>query len=331
MDIFKKIYQQAKVEPKNIVLPEGEDLRILQAAAYTANKKLAKIIVLGKPGIINNLAKKNKINLSKVEILQPSQDQAKEKYIETYAQLQKHRGITPGQAREFLLSNFVFYAAMMVRQGAVDGFVAGACHTTSDVARAALQCIPRLADQMTMSGSFLININDQRFGEAGLFLFADCAIVPTPTSKQLANIALSSAEVWTKITNYQARLAMLSFSTKGSSSAEPIIRVRQATELAKTAKQDLIIDGELQLDSAIVPEVAKIKAPDSPIAGRANILIFPNLDAGNIAYKLLQRLAGARVVGPLIQGLAKPGSDLSRGCGVEEITDAIVVTAVRAQ
>jgi phosphate acetyltransferase len=244
--------------------------------------------------------------------------------------LREHKGITLTTAEE-ILKDPVYYAAMMVREGSADGFVAGASYTTPDVARAAIHCLGADSRIETVSSSFIIIVPDCAYAEGGIFVFADCGIVPEPTSKQLAQIALSSAELMEKVLRFEPRVAMLSFSTQGSASERCVEKVKEATKLVKELKPNLLVDGELQVDSAIVPEVAKIKTPDSILKGRANILIFPNLDAGNIAYKLVQRLAKAKAIGPLLQGLNKPCSDLSRGCDVEDIVDAVAVTVVRAQ
>lgn len=331
MNIFDKIYQRAKGNPKRIVLPEGDDPRVIQAAHQAAKENLAKVLLLGKSDEISQKAKKRNLDIKKIEIVDPQTDEKTEDYIQSYWNLRKHRGVTVKDARELLLDDFVYFAAMMLREGRVDGFVAGARYTTSNVAKAALRCLEKDPQYSVASGSFLVQVKDAKYGEEGLFLFADCAIVPTPQETQLATIAVASAELWTKITGFTPRLAMLSFSSRGSSSHPSVNKVREATEIVCRLKPDLIVDGELQVDSAIVPTVAKIKAPQSPLAGRANILIFPNLDAGNIAYKLMQRLAEARVAGPIIQGLSKPCCDLSRGCSVQEVVDAIAITCVRAQ
>ena len=331
MNIFDKIYQQARSNPKRIVLPEGAEPRVIEAVEEATKKNLARIVLLGKSDAILKKAGK-KLNLDKIEIIDPQADPKKlNAYIESYWKLRKHKGVTLKDARKLLAQDPIYYGAMMLREGRVDGFVAGAIYTTSYVAKALLRCIEKEPKYVTASGSFLIEVKDKGYGEDGLFLFADCAIVPLPKPQQLADIALNSAEIWTKVTGFQPRVAMLSFSSKGSSSHTSLDKVREATKIAKRARPDLIIDGELQADSAIEPSVARIKAPDSPLAGRANILIFPNLEAGNIAYKLMQRLAGARVVGPIMQGLSRPCSDLSRGCSYKEIVDAIAVTMVRAQ
>lgn len=330
MNIFTKIYRQAKANSKKIVLAEGDDARVIEAAQQVTKKGLARIVLLGKAERI--LAKIGKrFDSSKLEIIDPQKSDKLDSYIDAYYNLRKHKGETRESSRHLLLKDNVYYGAMMLRQGDADGFVAGAAHTTAHIARAVLRCIDKDPRYVIASGGFLIESKDKDYGENGLFLFADCAIVPLPSEKQLADIALSSAEIWTKITGFTPRVAMLSFSSKSSSSHVLLEKVKRATELVRKSCPDLIIDGELQADSAIVPSVAKIKTPQSPLQGRANILIFPNLDAGNIAYKLIQRLAGARAVGPIMQGVSQPCSDLSRGCNCREIVDAIAVTCVRAQ
>ncbi|MBN3037819.1 MAG: phosphate acetyltransferase [Candidatus Omnitrophica bacterium] len=331
MNVFGRIYKRAKRSTKTIALPEGDDIRVVQAALRAHQANLAKIVLLGKKEAIFKKVKKKYSPLSKLEVIDPQTDHKRDEYINAYWQLRQHKGVIEEAARELLLKDYVFYAAMMLREGRIDGFAAGANHTTSDVVRAALHCLKRDERYKVASGAFLVEIKDKAFGKDGLFLFADCGIIPTPTADQLADIACTSADLWVRVTGYKPRVAMLSFSTKGSGSAISVKRIREAVGIAKKARPDLIIDGELQVDSAVVPAVAKIKSPGSILKGRANILIFPSLDAGNISYKLMQRLAGARVVGPIIQGLSKPCSDLSRGCGLREIIDAIVVTAVRAQ
>ncbi|MCQ9208247.1 MAG: phosphate acetyltransferase [Omnitrophica bacterium] len=331
MSIFEQIYKKAKTNPKRIVLPEGGDLRVIKAASEAVREKLARIILLGKADLILSKAKRNRLNIKKCEIIEPLRDKKLDEYIGRYRDLRKHRGVTLDQSRKLVSGDPVFFAAMMLRAGRVDSFVAGASHTTSDIARAALRCIKRDPVYSIASGAFLVELKDKRYGENGLFLFADCAIVPLPKPEQLADIAAASSEVWTKVTGYKPRLAMLSFSSKGSGCGPCVDKIREACEILKKLKPDLVIDGELQADSAVVPAVARIKVPNSPIKGRANILIFPNLDSGNIAYKLIQRLAQARVVGPVIQGLSKPCSDLSRGCSPKEIIDAIALTSVMAR
>ncbi len=331
MSFYNKIYKQAKNNPKRIVLPEGEEPRIIEAAAAAVKQSVAKITLLGREQVILKKAQAAKLNINKIAIMDHTLEPDLDDYARLYCQLRKPRNIPFDEARELFLADPLYYGVMMLREKKVDGFVAGAFHTTSDVARAVLRCIDKQEEYSTASGSFLVEINNKNYGKEGLFLFADCAIVPEPSEEQLADIALSSAELWSKVSGYTPRVAMLSFSTKGSSAHPLLEKVRRAADLAKKRNPKLIIDGELQADSAIVPEVAQIKTPQSPLKGRANILIFPNLEAGNIAYKLMQRLANARVTGPILQGVSLPCSDLSRGCGFQEIVDAITVTVVRAQ
>ena len=286
---------------------------------------------MGDPDKVTQKAKGKSINLKNIEIIDYLAASDLDNFIQEYYQLRKHKGISLDDARATLIDNPVFYAAMSVRNNKAHGFVAGADHTTRDVARAAIYCVGVNRQTPIVSSAFIMIIPNCSYGEEGLFIFADCGIVPDPSPKQLSEIAFSSAKLLEGLSNFKPRVALLSFSTKGSAKSSSVEKVTVALKLAKSRYPDLIIDGELQADSAIIPEVAQIKSPDSPIKGRANILIFPNLDAGNICYKLIQRLAKARAIGPLLQGLNKPCSDLSRGCNVEDIIDAIALTVVRAQ
>jgi len=309
MDTVTKIRQIAKTKPKTIALPEYDDKRTLEAVRIIEQEGLAKVLLLSPDKI-------------------SSQD--KEKYIQEYYELHKPKGIEIDEVRS-LFEGSLYTAAMMARNGLVDGFVAGAVHTTPDVARAAIRCLgvePRIS---IASSCFIMVVPNCPYGQDGTFIFADCGIVPDPTSRQLACIAVSASELAKKALDIPARVAMLSYSTRGSAKGKNIDKIREAIGLLKEMAPELPVDGELQVDAAIVPEVAQIKYPDSPLAGRANVLIFPNLESGNIGYKLVQRLARARAVGPLLLGLNKPASDLSRGCSVEDIVDCVAVTAIRAQ
>lgn len=307
--IIAKIRRKAKENLKTIVLPEGHDPRVVAAAKEASDLGLAKIVLLNE----------NNLNPEKIK-----------KYGQEFYQLRKHKGISPEDAEKGV-SNPLYYGAMMVRLGEADGFVAGASTSTPDVARAAIHCLGVDPEIGTVSSSFIMAVPDCPYGENGVFLFADCGIVPDPTARELANIAISTARLAAEVLEITPRVAMLSYSTKGSAKGDLVVKVKDATQLVKKQKPDLIIDGELQLDSAIVPEVAQIKDPAGEFGGKANILIFPNLDAGNISYKLVNRLAKARAIGPLLQGLNNPCSDLSRGCNVEEIIDCVVVTSLRAR
>jgi phosphate acetyltransferase len=264
-----------------------------------------------------------------VQIVNPASSEHLSAFANTFYTLRKHKGITEDEARATLIAKPVYYAALMVRAGQADGFVAGAVATSADVARAAIYCMGVDKTAGTLSSAFVMSIDDCPYGEDGTFIFADCAIVPNPTARQLAGIAYSSANLFRFLFEKEPIVAMLSYSTKGSAKGALVDKVVEATKLAKELYPDIRLDGELQLDSALVESVAKRKCADSPVCGKANVLIFPDLNSGNIAYKMAERLAGARAVGPLLQGLSKPCSDLSRGCKFEDVVDTIAATAVR--
>lgn len=309
MDIVSKIRNQARANPKTIVLPEYEDKRVLEACRIIETEKIANVLLLTK---------------DKADIKE------KQRYIEEFYQLHKAKDIDLDTVKE-LFEDTLYYAAMMTREGKVDGLVAGASHTTPDMARAVIRCLG-VDERITIASSaFLIAVPDCPYGEDGNFVFADCGIIPEPNFRQIACIALSASELAAKVMGLNPRIALLSFSTHGSAKIKSIEKISEALNLLKEMSPGILVDGELQVDAAIIPEVAKIKCPRSPIGGRANVLIFPDLEAGNIGYKLVQRLAKARAVGPIIMGLNKPCSDLSRGCSVEDIVDCVAVTAIRAQ
>jgi phosphate acetyltransferase len=309
MDTIQKIRQTAKNKIKTIVLPEYNDSRVVEAAD-----------IIGKEGIANVLLlTPDKIN-----------PQDKERYIQEFYRLRQSKGLDMPGARK-IFDDPIYYAAMMTRFGEADGFVAGASHTTPDVARTAIWCLGVDEHISIVSSAFIMSVPDCPYGQDGTFIFADCGIIPDPNPRQLAYIALASAELASKVLNFTARVALLSYSTKGSAQGKSIEKITQSLKLLRDMAPGIVADGEMQVDSAIVPEVAQIKYPDSILGGRANVLIFPNLEAGNIGYKLVQRLAGARAVGPLLLGLNKPCSDLSRGCSVDDIIDCVAVTAIRAQ
>lgn len=307
-DLIKKIRQKAKSLQKTIVLPEADDERVREAAKIIQRESIAEIILLDK----------NSLDKGKID-----------KFAEEFYQLRKHKQITMEDAIR-TVSLPVYYAAMLTRTSEADGFVAGASHTTPDVAKAAIYCVGVDRRIGTISSSFIMILPDDTFGANGVLLFADCGIIPDPSAKQLASIAVATSELGKAVLGLVPRVAMLSYSTKGSAKGEMVDKVKEATLMVREMSPDLIVDGELQVDSAIVPEVALIKNPNGIIKGDANILIFPNLEAGNIGYKLVNRLAKARALGPLLQGLNKPCSDLSRGCTVDEIIDCVAVTAIRA-
>ncbi|MBL7155852.1 MAG: phosphate acetyltransferase [Candidatus Omnitrophica bacterium] len=328
---IEKLKDLAKKNPKKIVLPEGDEPRILQAASILTSKGLAKIILVGNPAQIETLARRDSISLDEIQIIDPGTYPRREVLVDAFYKARKHKGITKDDARSAVLGNRIYFASLLVKIEAADGFVAGASHTTSNVARAALYGLGLDKDIGVMSSSFIIELADTTYGDDGIFIFGDCGIVPDPSPQRLAGIAISSSRLYEEFFKQKARVALLSYSTKGSARGDSVDKVLKALEIVRKKAPGLLVDGELQLDAAIVPEVAKIKAPGSRVAGKANVLIFPNLDAGNISYKLVQRLGRARVVGPLLQGLNRPASDLSRGCGVEEIIDTCVATVIRAQ
>jgi len=309
MDTVGNIRQKASQKLKTIVLPEYRDQRVLDACRIIEKEGIARPLLLSEDKI------------------DPNQ---KDRYIQEYYQLRKAKGMDLDTARK-IFQDPLYYAAMMTKEGKADGFVAGASHTTSDVARAAIQCLGVDKDIGIAASCFIMVVPDCPYGENGTFIFADCGIIPDPNPRQLACISKASADLGRKVLDLIPRVALLSYSTHGSAQGESIDKIKEALSLIKSMAPDLLVDGELQVDAALVPEVARIKYPDSPLAGRANVLIFPNLESGNISYKLIQRLARARAIGPLILGLNKPCSDLSRGCLVEDIVDCVAVTAIRAQ
>ncbi len=309
MDAITRLRKKASAKLKTIVLPEYNESRTQEARRIIEKEGIAKAVLLTEDKIL---------------------EEDKERYIEEYYQLHKAKGLDMDAARK-TFADPLYYAVMMVREGKADGFVAGASHTTPDVARAAIRCLGLNEHIGIACSCFIMVVPNCPYGEEGTFVFADCGIIPEPNSRQLACISVAAAELASKVLEFTPRVALLSYSTKGSAKGKPIDKITEALALAKNMAPDLIIDGELQVDAAIVPEVAKIKYPGSALSGRANVLIFPDLEAGNISYKLTQRLANARALGPLILGLNKPCSDLSRGCSAEDIVDCVAVTAIRAQ
>ncbi|MBU1895060.1 MAG: phosphate acetyltransferase [Candidatus Omnitrophota bacterium] len=331
MNRILSLREKAKADKRKIVLPEGEDKRVVKAASFIAEEGLATVCLLGDKKKVEKLACEDAISLEDVDIIDPLNYEDRAEIIELYYEKRKAKGMTPEEAEKILTENFVFYAAMMTSIGMADGFVAGASHTTSDVARAAIQCLKLDKEIGTVSSSFIMELENCPFGENGLFAYGDCGIIPYPNPRQLAGIAIATSDIFQKLFNVEPRVALLSYSTKGSAKSESVENILKALDRIKQKRPQLMVDGELQLDAAIVPEVAELKCPDSKVAGKANVLIFPNLDAGNISYKLTQRLGNARAVGPIMQGLDKPCSDLSRGCSWEDVVDTTVVTAIRAQ
>ncbi len=324
MNVLSKIKDKAKEKKRRVVLPEGTEPRMIQAAKKILSEGIASVTMLGDEGEIEKLAKEYGLNLNRVEVINPAHSADFNGYVVEFMELRKAKGITEEQARQ-AIANPLYFGAMMVRHDKADASVAGSVNTTGDVLRAAIHVLGLKEGIRTVSSCFLMTIPKYRDVHDKVFLFADCAVVPNPTPEQLASIAVSTAQTMKNLLGEEPKIAMLSFSTKGSAKHKDVDKVLEALRILKRDHPDLKADGEFQVDAAIVPEVAKRKAPDSEIAGDANILIFPDLDAGNIGYKLTERLANAVATGPIIQGLAKPANDLSRGCSVDDIVD---VTAI---
>lgn len=333
MDFINQIKMQAKENIKTIVLPETDDIRILKATEIILNEKFANIILIGNENDIDKIAKENKIDISGAKIINQNNFSKTDEYANTLYELRKSKGMTIEQAKELVINNSRYFATMMVKMGDADGLVSGANHPTSDTLKPALQIIKGAPGVKTVSAFFVMVMPDKEFGENGIFIYSDCGMNENPNAEQLSDIAVISEKSFKELVNKDgiARIAMLSYSTFGSAHSELTEKVVEATKLAKEKAPDLFIDGEMQLDAAIIPEVAKLKASESKVAGKANILIFPDLNAGNIGYKLTQRLGHAEAYGPLLQGLDKPVNDLSRGCNAEDVAGVVAITCVQAQ
>jgi len=332
MHLVDQIKAKARTSLQTVVLPESYDDRMIQAAEVIVGDNLAKVVLLGDPVTLKAKAGELGVSLKGVEIVDPKNSASLEDYVSEMVKLREKKGMTPDQARETLTGeDNLFFGAMMVHKGDAGGMVAGAYNTTGDVLRAAFQVIGTAPGMKTVSSVFLMVTKNPDFGENGVLCFADCAVNPNPNAQALAEIAVSTASSCKSFLGVDARVAMLSFSTKGSASHEDCDKVLEALEIARRLAPELQIDGELQADAALLPKVGEKKAPGSAVAGKANTLIFPDLDAGNIGYKLVERVAGAEAVGPIVQGLAKPVNDLSRGCSVDDIVSVSAITAVQAQ
>ena len=319
---------KAKANLKTIVLPEGEDIRTIKAAAMVKAEGYAKTILLGNPDKINAMANDEGADISGIEIIDPSC--GNEEFAEIFAELRKSKGVTLDQARE-TVKDALYYGVMMVKTGKVDGMVAGAVNSSANVIRPSLQILKTAPNTKIVSAFFIMNVPDCEYGENGTFVFGDSGLNQDPTAEELAEIAISSAASFEALVGTEPKVAMLSYSTYGSAKHDLVTKMQDATRFAKEKAPELALDGELQLDAAIDATVGKQKAPESKVAGSANVLIFPDLNAGNIGYKLVQRLAKAEAYGPILQGIAAPVNDLSRGCTAEDIAGVIAITSVQAQ
>ena len=330
MSVLDSIKEKAKADVKHILLPEGSEERTVQAARIITDEKIAKVTLLGDEEEIKKVAEKFNVCLCGIDIINPLTDPDFEHYANGFYELRKAKGMTPEKARE-TIKNTLFYACMMIKEGKADGMVSGAINTTGNTLRPGLQIIKMAKGINTISSCFIMEIPNKEYGDNGLMLFGDCAININPNPDELASIAIATANTAKTLLGMDPKVAMLSFSTKGSAKHENVDKVTAALAKVKELAPDLDVDGELQADAAMVPKVAALKAPGSKVAGHANVLIFPDLQAGNIGYKLVQRLARASAIGPICQGFAKPINDLSRGCSVQDVVDVVALTCLQAQ
>ena len=320
-EFLDRMKSAAKKDKKKIVLPEGEDPRTIAAARQIVDEGIAELVILGDPA---------KIDVPGVTVIDPRTAERHDEYAAAFAELRKKKGVTLPEAME-QMNDATYFGTMMVKMGDADGLVSGACHSTANTLRPALQILKTAPGTKLVSAFFIMCTDKAEYGENGTLLFADCGLNINPTADELSEIAIASAGSWKKYMSSEPKVAMLSFSTMGSAKGDVPTKVQEATALAHEKAPELAVDGDLQLDAALVPSVAELKAPGSTVAGHANVLVFPDLEAGNIGYKLVQRFAGAEAYGPVLQGIAKPVNDLSRGCSAEDIVGVVAITAVQAQ
>lgn len=331
MAFIDDVKEKARGSLKTIVLPESEDRRTLDAADRILREGFAKLILLGNEEKIKADAAALGDKLEGARIVDPKKSEKLESYVETLTELRKKKGMSEEEARKLLTESNTYFGMMMVKMGDADGLVSGACHSTADTLRPALQILKTKPGTKLVSAFFVMNVPDCPYGENGSFVFSDCGLNQNPTSEELAAIAEASADSFRFLIGKEPKVAMLSYSTKGSAKHDDVTKVQEAVRIAKEERPELALDGELQLDAALVPAVAALKAPSSEVAGHANTLIFPNLDAGNIGYKLVQRLGKAEAYGPMTQGIARPVNDLSRGCSADDIVGVVAITSVQCQ
>jgi phosphate acetyltransferase len=332
MSFIETVKAKAKANPKSVVLPESYDERMLLAAEKIVKEGLAKITILGNPEKVKADAAAKGVDLTGVTILDPAVAPKLDAYVDKLVEIRKAKGLTKEDARKLLTApDHLFFAGLMVREQDVDGCVAGATSTTGNVLRAGIQAIGTAPGFKTISSFFVMVTKNPKLGDNGILFFSDCAVNPNPDAQALGEIAIATAHNYKALIGSDARVAMLSFSTKGSAKHPDVDKVLEALKIAKALDPSVLIDGELQADAALIPSIGEKKAPGSPVAGKANVLIFPDLDAGNIGYKLAERIGGAEAYGPVIQGMARPINDLSRGCSVEDIVNVVAITALQAQ
>ena len=328
MNFLEQICERAKKDMKTIVLPESEDIRTIKAAAMVQEKGIANIILVGVPEKIHKLAEG--LDISKCRIVNPETYEKFEEYANAFYELRKAKGMTPEKAHA-IMKDYVYFATMMVKMGEADGMGSGAAHSTADTVRPSLQILKTKPGTSKVSAFFVMVVPNCEYGANGIFVYADSGLVENPSAEDLSDIAIESSKSFKQLVQEEPIVAMLSYSTYGSAKSELTEKVITATQMAKEKAPELMLDGELQADAALVPAIGQSKAPGSPVAGHANVLIFPDLNCGNIAYKLTQRLAKAEAYGPILQGVAKPVNDLSRGCAAEDIVGVVAITAVQAQ